>query len=48
MEQYFVMRVCCFNAFVYEFEGEVACGLNVQIEAEYGWLLCREFQNWVR
>ena len=48
MKLYFVMPVCYFYAFVYEIEGEIACGLNVKIEAEYGWLLCREFQNWVR
>jgi len=30
---------------MYEIEGEIACGLNVQMEAEYGWLLCGKFQN---
>jgi len=45
MMLYYVMHVRCFSVFVYEIEGEIACGLNVWIEVEYGWLLCGKFQN---
>ena len=29
MMLYYVMHVRCFSVFVYEIEGEIACGLNV-------------------
>jgi len=46
-EAIFCLHVNCFSMFVYEIKAEVACGLNVQFEPEYGWLLGGNSQNYV-